>query len=315
MRYGAVLLALLVALPLAGASTGAAVGATAASATLSGTVTTESGTPASGAYVLVQNASDSTFAGMTDDRAVHETFLKLSRADMEGVRAVRADGRGRYEISLPPGEYDLVAVTEERLSGPVRNVTVEGETTRNLAVEPDAVVTVEGGDATVAPGDETTVTVRVHNPDDDPARNVSVSFAPPAGLAVTPGVAKGSPSVDADAGRVTWSSVAANDAVSFALTVRVPENASQETYRITFDGRSATHFVETVDETRLARPAGETTTAVPAGGDGSERTATTDTATPNPETTVDGQGPGFGVLVGVLALLAAGGLFHRRPRS
>ncbi len=263
--------------------------------TLSGTVTTDAATSVSGGYVLVQNASDGTFAELTRDRSVHETFLKMAQSDIEGVRTAKIDGEGRYAVSVPPGRYDVVAVTRERLSTPVRNVSVSTDATRDLTVERDAVVTVEGGDATIAAGNETTLDVRVHNSDDDPARNVSVAFTVPDGVAVTPGITKNSPSFDADAKRFTWESIPANVTVSFALTVRVPENASQDRYAVTFDGYSETHFVETTDSASVTLASGPTTTVLPGGNAGSA------TGTH----TTSGAGPGLGVLAGAVALVLA----------
>lgn len=85
-------------------------------ATLDGRVTGEDGAPVGGAYVVVQNASGAVFADLALDRAVQDGFYKLARADPRGVAVARTGADGRYRLSLPPGEYDAVAVTRERLS-------------------------------------------------------------------------------------------------------------------------------------------------------------------------------------------------------
>lgn len=272
---------------------------------LTGTVTHENGTAAGGVAVLVQPADATDFSELALSRSIQEGFRKLAASGgTDDVAVVRTDADGRYELTQPAGEYDLVAVTAERLSMVRSAGGTDGDTVEtDLVLDPGRVQHVEGGDAgRVAPGNRSSVTVRVENADDDPMRNLTLSVALPAGIELV-GVDTGG-EWDADSGTLTWERVAPGEAATATLRFRVAADAEHGRYRVAYGAHSDTHLLQRTDPSRVTvRPtdASPTPTVHP-GGDAA-------TATPGGSTVPI---PGFGPVVAAVAVLAAALLGSRR---
>lgn len=282
-------------------------------ATVSGTVVTENGTSVTGASVLLEPVDGELMAEYTDGgQDVAESLLKLAETDPDGLTVARTDDDGRFSASVAEGRYRVVAVTRERLS-PLREVDATGGATVDLAVNRHQVLHVDAERAgPVAPGNTTTVAVRIENPDDDPVRSLSVTVGDlPSGWTLAEVETGGR--YDAGAGRITWDRVDPNETAVAHLRIDVPEDAERGRHRVPLTATSDEHFVEQFgDGTVVVRPADATPTPTVAGGD-ANTTATPRvtgalTTTPTDQSPAGATGtpttvPGFGLVVAPIALL------------
>lgn len=282
---------------------------------LTGTVTDESGDPVADASVLIQPANATAFEELALSRSIHDGFRKLAESGgTDEVTVVQTDAEGRYETSLDVGEYELVAVTDDGLSM-VRQVDASdgGTVETDLELDPDRVQPVDGADVGhVTAGNETSVTVRVANVDDEPIRNASLSVSIPDEFTVVDVETDGR--WNADSRTLTWETVPAGSQVTATIRVRVAEDAPESEYRIAYAGGSDTHLLQTTNPSRVSvRPPGATPTHHPGGGDGTP-TPTAMTEGPHGEGPLPMPAPGFGSVAAVAALLATALAAGRRTR-
>lgn len=299
--------------------------APAPNATVTGTVTDDDGRPVADAAVVLEPTDGDLLVEHTDgERAVVESLLKVAETDPDGVTVVHTDGDGRFTAAVPEGRYRVVAVTRERVS-PLRDVDATGGTTVDLTVDRHRVLRVESEfDDPVAPGNTSTVTLRVANPDDEAVGSLSVVVGDlPAGWTVAGVDTAGS--YDADARRLTWERVPAGGTASATLQVRVPADAAHDRYRVPLAAESASHFVEHGDVvTVVVRPANATPTPTsigadlnetgtpPSDGDGETPPSGGDGETPTPDADRTLSVPGFGAAAALGGLVVALALATRR---
>lgn len=314
---------LLVLALLGSAILGATAAGAAADPTISGQVTDGNGTPVSGAYVLVEPAAGNTLVDAVDGgQVVPETLLKLALSDPDGITVLRTNDDGVYSGSLPGGSVRVVAVgpDAERVSG-LHEVESSGDgATVDLEVDRHRVLGLDAETAgPVAPGNTTTVGVRIANPGDDAVRSLSVTVGDlPAGWTLDGVDTDGR--YDADAGRITWDRVEPNGTAEARLHVGVPDGAELGHNRVGLTATSDSHFVEQFDAvTIVVRPADATPTPTVVGGDGTSNTtprvtgtlSVTPTESPRPDRSLPV--PGFGVAAALGGVAVALVLAVRRP--
>lgn len=251
-------------------------------ATVSGTVTDDDGRPVTDAAVLLEPAEGDLLVEHTDgDRAVIESVRKLAAADPDGVTVVHTDEDGHFSASVPEGRYRAVAVTRERISR-LRTVDAAGGATVDLAVGRHRVLRVDAETTgPVAPGNATTLAIRVENHDDEPVRSLSVTVGDlPASWTLSGVDADGH--YDADARRIAWDQLDPNETAVVRLHVEIPDGSERDRYPIPVSAGSDSHFVEDFDDGAVVvRPANATATpTVHPGGRGETDTDRGETYTP-----------------------------------
>lgn len=290
---------------------------------VSGTVTDEDGRPVADAYVLIEPSPAEHLREATDgDRNVAEYLLRMGMTDLEDVKSVRTDDDGHYRFDVPSGTYELVAVTEDRAVSRLHEVSADGDSTVDPTVDPDRVLRIEGEQVTVVPGNETSVTLRLENTDDDTVRSLVVGYGElPSGWAVESVATDGRE--DPAERQVTWDTIGPGETASVRLTLSILEDAEPGHHTVGVSADAETHFVEQTIGIRVrVEPPGWTPTAthtsVPGGDDiaGSDGEYTegdnrsTDTPSETPTTA-----PGLGVGATGLALAAlVVGLVRRTRR-
>lgn len=319
MRETGVLLAAVLCLYLTSVGPVVGAGVTTADARLSGQVVDGDGTPVAKAAVLVEATNESYIDEQTRERDVVDTLRKLARADPDGLWVAETGADGRYSLSVPPGEYRVVAVVDERVSQRHR-IAVDDGASRNLTVARSNLLSVDGSSATVRPDETATVSLTVQNGDDDQVRNLTLDLDVDDVLSV---VAIDAPGATVTDGTVRYESLAPGENGTVRVTVRPPADAQRTAADVNVAAWSDTHFVDARRGASVAvRPEGSTPTrTVLPGGDGENGTterstpvhsATDDEAgTPSPSTLTDETGPGFVVPVAIVVLLGTGLLARR----
>jgi len=258
-----------------------------ANATVEGTVSGPDGEPAGSATVALAPHPEPLFAKATPS----ELADVLNAETADDFHVARTDADGSFAATVPPGEYDVVAVRDGNVSqiGTV-NATAAGGGSASanasvaLSITDERPLTYRTSAGTAEPDGNVTVTAAVYNNDAD-TENLTVSFTGvPAGWTVT-GSGGNAVAVDEASRSFRFENVSSGEWARAELTLRAPADARRGTtetvsVRVTARGDDANGTVEVRwrGSATVRVPSNETTaaTSVPGGDEGSNATATTD---------------------------------------
>jgi PGF-CTERM protein len=308
----------------------------AANETVSGTVRAPDGSPASNATVVLAPTPAPLFSKATPSELRDVVDAETS----DDLYVATTDANGSFAVDVPTDEYDVIALRDENVSA-VRTVNATGNASVTLDVVDERPLRYDATGTRTEPGETATVTVRAYNNDAD-ARTFTVAFTDVPDDWTVESFDGTADRVDEGAHEFAFESVESGEWARATLTVRAPANATRgERYR--FDAvvteptgtPNATAVLRWEGSASVLVPANETASTTPtyAGDDGSAGTTTfggttepsgtapptvtqsLTTAGPDPRTEPSPPGndvPGFGVVVAVASVLAAGALLARR---
>lgn len=285
--------------PVSPASAPALDGRSTANGTVAGTVTAPNGT--SDAVVAAVPSDD---RALFEKRRPDELYDLVTNEASDDLHVASVDTDGAYALSLPAGNYSLIALTPTDASA-VRQVSVvAGErTTVDLAVRDLRPLRLHVGAGEAETGGTLTVTVDARTVDSEPVANLSLALALPEGWTVIESsVERGR--WDGERGAWTFETLEPGTTVTAELVVAVGDEPGEYTVavRATAPGAdgAAVDLGAASDAVRVREEITTTparTTRAPAGGDGADGT-TTIVDDPSPV-------PGFGVTVALVALAFA----------
>lgn len=306
--------ALLAAYGLGG--TALVAGAAGADVTVEGTVTGPDGEPAGDAVVLVGE---------------HGLLSKMSPSELRDVAAddpqdlavVEVVENGSFSATVDRRHADAALALSDGGVSEVADVA-SGEAL-DLRLHERRPQTVYASAVALSHGErQTDLYLSLVNNGDEAVENMTMSVTSlPDGWSVASVETAGT--YDAEAGRLTWSSVPPGAEVDTTLVLDVPADAAVGDYAVEFGATSDSHPVSAEDapvEVLPEKTAGPTQTVFDDGtprdtDDGSETDAATPTETPGmtdgtTPTATPADSPGFGAVVALAALVAGALLWGRR---